>query len=117
MLGLQSHALQELVTEAVVEGAVEAWGAPVGLEHPEALHLILTVHKQLCLIAIDPHQDYVLQGPAHIAANQLVGDAVCESLQEEEDIEDRWRDPNSILTLKEISTFITAVHNLSSRVH
>lgn len=80
VLGLQGHALQELIAEAVVKGAVETWGAAVRLQHSKALHLVVTVYEKLCFVAVDTHQHHVLQCPTHVAANQLVGDAICESL-------------------------------------
>ena len=80
MLWLQGRALQELVAQAVVEGAVEAGGAAVGLQHAETLHLVLPVHQQLRLVAVDTHQHHVLHDSAHVAAHQLVGDAVGEEL-------------------------------------
>lgn len=80
VLGIKGGALQELVAQAVVEGAIEARGTPVGLQHPEALHLIIAVHKQLRLIAINANQDDVLHDFAHVAANQLVSDSISERL-------------------------------------
>lgn len=80
VLRLQGHALQELIAQAVVKGAVETRGAPVRLQHSEALHLIVSVYEQLRFVAVDTHQHHVLQGPTHVAANQLVGDAIGESL-------------------------------------
>lgn len=80
MLGLQRHALQELIAEAVVKGAVETWGAVMCLQDSKALHLVVTVYEKLRLVTVDTHQHHVLQCPTHVAANQLVGDAVCESL-------------------------------------
>ncbi len=89
VLGLQGHSLQELIAQAIVEGAVEAWSTSVRLQDTEALHFILTVHKQFCLVPIDPNQDHVLHGPADVTANQLVRDAVSERLQKEEEEEKR----------------------------
>lgn len=80
VLGLQGHSLQELIAQAVVEGAVEAWSTSVRLQDTKALHFVLTVHKQFCLVPIDPNQDHVLHGPADVTANQLVRDAVGERL-------------------------------------
>lgn len=84
MLGLQSHSLQELIAQAVVEGAVEARGASVRLQDAKALHFVLTVHEQFCLVPVDPNQDDILHGPADVTANQLVCDTVSEKLQKEE---------------------------------
>lgn len=86
VLGLQGHALQELIAEAVVKGAVETWGATVRLQHSKALHLVVTVYKKLRFVAVDTHQHHVLQRPTHIAANKLVGDAVCESLPKQREV-------------------------------
>lgn len=85
VLGLQDHARQELVAEAVAKGAVEARGAAVRLQHLEAFHLVVTVYKKLGFVAVDTHQHHVLQRPTHVAANQLVGDAVSESLSKQEE--------------------------------
>lgn len=80
VLGLQSHALQELIAEAVVKGAVETRGAAVRMQHLKALHLIVTVYEKLCFVAVDTHEHHVLLRPTLVAANQLVGDAISESL-------------------------------------
>lgn len=85
MLGLQGHTLQKLIAQAIVEGAVETWSAPVCLQDTEALHFVFTVHKQFRLVPVDPHQDHFLHGPADVTANQLVCDAVGEKLQKEEE--------------------------------
>lgn len=80
MLRLQGRALQELIAEAVVKGAVKTGGAAVRLQHSKAFHLVVTVYEKLRFVAIDTHQHHVLHCPTHIAANQLVGNAICESL-------------------------------------
>lgn len=45
VLRLQGGALKKLVAQAVVEGAVEARGAAVRVQHSEALHLVLAVDQ------------------------------------------------------------------------
>lgn len=82
MVRFEGCALQELVAEAIVEGAVEARSTAVCLQNLEALHLVLSVHKQLRLVAVDTHQNHLLHDTSHIAANKLVGDAIGEELQE-----------------------------------
>lgn len=85
MLGLQGHTLQKLIAQAIVEGAVEAGSAPVCLQDTEALHFVFTINKQFRLVPVDPYQDHFLHGPADVAADQLVRDAIGEKLQKEED--------------------------------
>lgn len=55
------------------------------LEDAEALHLVLAVHEQLRLVAVDADQDHVLHGAADVTADQLVRDAVRERLRKEEE--------------------------------
>lgn len=81
----QCHTLEKLIAQAVVESAVEAWRAPMRLENPEALDLVLTVHEQLRLVPVDAHQDHVLHGAADVTADQLVCNAVREGLRKEEE--------------------------------
>lgn len=83
MLRLQGSSLQKLVAQAVVEGTVEVGGAAVRVEYSETLHFVLPVNQQLCLVAINTNQNHILHNRAHIAAEQLVGDAICEELQQE----------------------------------
>lgn len=80
MFRFQYHALEKLITQAVVEGTVEAWCTSMRLENTEALHLVLTVNKQLRLMPVDAYQDHFLHGAADITADQLVRNAVCEKL-------------------------------------
>lgn len=79
---LQRQSLQKLVTQSIVEGAVKTRRAAVRLEHPETFHLILPVNQQLGFVAINADQDHILHDRAHIAAQELVGDSVCEKLQD-----------------------------------
>lgn len=82
MLWLQGSSLQEFVAEAVVEGAIKVRGTAVRMKHPEAFHLVLPVDQQLRFVAINPDQDHVLHHRAHVAGEQLVGNSICEELQE-----------------------------------
>lgn len=83
VLGLQGRPRQKLVAEAVVEGAVQARGTAVRVQHPETLHFVLTVHQQFRFVAINADQDHVLHDCAHIAAQELIGYSVREKLQGE----------------------------------
>ena len=46
----------------------------------EALQFIVTVYKQLRLVAIDTDQDHVFWAVLNVAANQFVGGAIGEEL-------------------------------------
>lgn len=81
VLGLQGHPLQKLIAKAVVEGAVQARGAAVCVQHPETLHFVFTVHQQFGFVAINADQDHVLHDCAHIAAQEFIGYSICEKLQ------------------------------------
>lgn len=81
VLGLQGHPLQKLIAKAVVEGAVQARGAAVCMQHPETLHFVFTVHQQFGFVAINADQDHVLHDCAHIAAQEFIGYSICEKLQ------------------------------------
>ena len=52
----------------------------VSVEKLEHLHLPLAVHVQLCVPAVDAHQDTGLLQRAHVTARQTVGDAFREHL-------------------------------------
>lgn len=70
------------VADAILEAAVDLWTAAVGVEDLKHLHLPVPVHKELRPSAVQSHQDTArLQERAHVAANQLVGDAACECLE------------------------------------
>lgn len=73
--------LHELVADAVLEGAVEARRATVGVEDLEAAQLVFPVHDQLCAVAVDTHQHHVLWVGLGVAAHELVGRAIGEELQ------------------------------------
>lgn len=77
---LQSHSLQKLVTQTIVEGAVKPRGTAVRLQHPETFHLVLPVNKQLSFIAVNADQNHIFHDRAHIAPQQLVGNSICEKL-------------------------------------
>lgn len=83
MLGLQGSSLQKLIAEAVVECAVKSWGTAMCMQHSETFYLVIPVDQQLRFVAINADQNHVLHDSAHVAAKQLVGDPICEKLQEE----------------------------------
>lgn len=94
-LVVQHRSSNELVADAVLKAAVDLWTAAMGVEHLEYLHLPLPVHVQLRHSAVQPHQNTagILQR-THVAADQLVGDALCEGLEpnEKEKKSKRWAD-------------------------
>lgn len=51
----------------------------------KAFQLVVSVHNQLGLVAVHPDQHHVLWTVLHVAAHQLVGGAVGEELEEEEE--------------------------------
>lgn len=50
-------------------------------DYLKALQFIVSVHNQLCSVAINSHKDHILWAVLHIAANQLVGGSISEELQ------------------------------------
>lgn len=80
---IQHCSSNKLVADAVLEAAVDLWTAAVGVEDLEHLHLPVPVHIELRHSAVQSHQNTTrLLQRAHVAADQLVGDALCESLEE-----------------------------------
>lgn len=69
MFWVQGSSLHELIAESVVKGAVQSGSTTVRMQDPKALQLLITVHKQLCFIPIDPHQYYIVQCIANIATD------------------------------------------------
>lgn len=81
-LVLQHSSSNELVADAVLKAAVDLWTAPVSVEHLEYLHLPFPVHVELRHSAVQSHQNTAgLLERTHVAADQLVGDSFCESLE------------------------------------
>lgn len=78
---LQGPALQKLVTQPIIKGAVKTRRTAVRLEHAETFHLVLSIHQQLGFVAINADQDHIFHNGAHIAAKELIGDSICEKLQ------------------------------------
>ena len=80
-LVLQHGPSDKLVADAVLEAAVDLRTAAVGVEDLEHLHLPAPVHVELRHSAVQSHQNAagLLEG-AQVAADQLVGDALCERL-------------------------------------
>lgn len=79
---VQNLPLNKLVTNSILEAAVDLRTTAVAVEQLKNLQLTFSVHKEFCHPAIEPHQNHtrVLQGP-HEAADQLVGDSFCEPLE------------------------------------
>lgn len=78
----QSVTLHELVADAVLEGAVEARCAAIGVEDLETAQLVIPVNNKLGAVAVDTHQHHVLWIGLGIAAHELVGRAIGEELQQ-----------------------------------
>lgn len=80
---IQHRSSDKLVADAVLEAAVDLWTAAMGMKNLEHLHLLVPVHVELRHSAIQSHQDTTgLLHRAHVAADQLVGEAFCESLDQ-----------------------------------
>lgn len=77
----QRVTLHELIADAVLEGAIKARGAAVGVEDLETAQLVVPVNNQLGAIAIDTHQHHVLRVGLGVAAHKLVSRAIGEELQ------------------------------------
>lgn len=78
---IQHCPLNKLITDAILEAAVDLWATAVGVKDLEHLHLSFPVHIEVSHSAIEPYQNTTrLLQRAYIAANQLVGNALCEYL-------------------------------------
>lgn len=81
-LVVQHSSLNKLVADAILKAAVDLWTTPVSVEHLEYLHLPFPVHIELRHSAVQSHQNTAgLLERTHVAADQLVGDPFCESLE------------------------------------
>lgn len=56
---LQGQALQKLVTQPIIKGAVKTRRTAVRLEYAETFHLILPIHQQFGFVAINANQDHI----------------------------------------------------------
>lgn len=79
---IQHCSSDKLVADAILEAAVDLRTTPMGMEDLKHLHLPVPVHKELRHSAVPSHKDTTrLLERAHVAANQLVGDALRECLE------------------------------------
>lgn len=80
----QNLPLNKLVADSILEAAVDLGATVVTVEQFKNLQLTFPVDEELRHPAVEPHQNHtgVLQRP-HEAADQLVGDAICELLEPE----------------------------------
>lgn len=93
MLRVQSFALDKLIAQSVIKGTVELRGTAMSLQHTETFYFFISVNQQFSLVAVNPHQNYIFHGVAHIAGNELVCDPICKELPEEKK---RKRNANSL---------------------
>lgn len=85
---IQNLPLNKLVADSILEAAIDLRTTAVTVEQLKNLQLAFPVNEELCHPAIEAHQNHtgVLQGP-HEAADELVGDSLCEPLESKSRVE------------------------------
>lgn len=87
---LQGQALQKLVTQPIIKGAVKTRRTAVRLEHTETFHLVFPVHQQLGFVAVNADQDHIFHDGAHVAAKELIGNSICKKLDQRQNWTETW---------------------------